>query len=206
MTALAGWRKWAAAAALLLAGISGCASGRDRIPATSAGPAGDPFFTSTRTRPGANNPATAGDNQRLPAQTGLTNQPAPAAPTSRGNEQSAVSPTRPPTATLLTPDSLGPTPAQLAQTPAGSAGSPPAALQPVGWNSTQPNLDTMLERLQQRGATRMRLDLIDGLWHFSCDVPQPGKPQVKKHFENSDSTRAGAVRPVYDEVERLARQ
>jgi hypothetical protein len=76
----------------------------------------------------------------------------------------------------------------------------------VGWNSTQPNLDTMLERLQQRGATRMRLDLIDGLWHFSCDVPQPGKPQVKKHFENSDSTRAGAVRPVYDEVERLARQ
>lgn len=206
MAALAEWRRWAAAGLLLIVGMAGCASGRDRIPATSAGPAGDPFFTATRTRPGANSPATAGDTQRLPAQTGLTNSPAPATPTSRGNEQSAVNPNRSPAATLLSPDSLGPTPAQLAQTPAVSAGSSSPPLQPVGWNSTQASLDMMLERLQQRGATRLRLDLIDGLWHFSCDVPQPGKPQVKKHFENSDSTRAGAVRPVYEEVERLARQ
>jgi hypothetical protein len=202
-TTAAGWFRTAVLGFLLLA--AGCAANRDRIPATSAGPVGDPFFTATRTRPGTTSPASAaGDTQRLPAQSGLGSTPAPATPTSGGNEQSAVAPPRPPAATLLSPDSLGPTPAQLAHQPAVPAGIPP--VQAVGWNSTQPNLDMMLERLQQRGVTRMRLDLVDGQWLFSCDVPNPANPNTKKHFENADSTRAGAVRPIYEEVERLTRR
>ncbi|HMP60963.1 MAG TPA: hypothetical protein PKD86_16590, partial [Gemmatales bacterium] len=113
---------------------------------------------------------------------------------------SAAPTTPPPTATLLSTDSLNPTPAQLV-TPAGTPG-----VQPVGWNSTEPTLDFMLERLQQRGATRLRLDLVDGQWLFSCDIPNPASPNVKKHFENADASRQGAVRPIFDEVERLARR
>ena len=205
MATSAKWWTRTAAVSTLLVLVAGGAGSRDRIPATSAGPVGDPFFTSTRTRPGPNSPASAaGETQRLPAQGGLGSTPAPATTTSGGNEQSAVTPPRAPAATLLSPDSLGPTPAQLAHNPAVPAGVPP--VQAVGWNSTQPNLDMMLDRLQQRGATRMRLDLVDGQWLFTCDVPNPSNPSTKKHFENADSTRAGAVRPIFDEVERLTRR
>jgi hypothetical protein len=63
-------------------------------------------------------------------------------------------------------------------------------------------VDPLLEKLEQRGVSDMRLTYRDNQWWFSCDVPNPANRQTARHFEGHDYSRYAAVRGVVDRIEK----
>lgn len=122
-------------------------------------------------------------------------QPTSTAPTGGWTGTPPAGTTQPNQGAMLRPPATPAANTMVPATPIATSQQPPA----TAATSTDQQL---LDQLQTRGILWQKLEYADGMWKFTCAIPNKQIPNAARSYVGTDKDRVNAIKQVVDQMDR----